>query len=238
LIKLLKAQAAKATADAQRFSYEVDADAAIRAAYNEAGLDYKDYVIRKSQIDAGLMPAANETLQNIEDGLRIYAQIKARGPGDVDPIDLMAMQMFAKDPRSRDLIQQLLPKPEDREAALETMRRYVDSQKTVYRQVTGQDYDALAETALLYSQEDLSQARADFGITYSQVEGVPSGQVTEFLDTLALRLLNDPDLMRDEVLSGIQDNRAEGVMFDQMYGMDNMEKFYRLMAKIQGVWMP
>lgn len=237
-IKLMKGQARKAEADADRFGYEQDADAAIRQAYKDSGLDFNDFLITRAKIKAGVMPAANETMQNIEDGNRIYAQIKARGPGDIDPMDLMAMEVFAQRPGSRELIQQLLPKPEDREAALEIMMTYIKSQKTLWRSITGIDYDALSETALLYSQEDLDTARTDLGITYSQTETAPSGQVTEFLDTLALRLLNDPNLMRDEVLSGIQDNRTEGVMFDQMYGLENMDKFYRLMAGIQGVWQP
>jgi hypothetical protein len=238
-IKLMQANARKAEADADRFGYEQDADAAIRQAYMDSGLDFNDFLINRSKIKAGLMPAANETLQNIEDGSRIYAQIKARGPGDVDPIDLMAMEAFAKTPRRREMIQELLPKPEDREAALEIMRRYINSQKTILRRIDpALDYDALVETAVIYSQEDVDAAREDLKIEFTETPEVEAEEITKSLDILALRLLNDPDVMRDEVLSGIQQNRAEGFMFDQIFGKENMDNFYRLMAGIQGVWLP
>lgn len=232
-IKLSNAQAALATSRSEQLGYQVEGDKTLREAYAEAGIDYDDFLLSKARIEAGLMPKANQIMGELSAANAAYARILTQPAGRIDPLDIAMAEAM---PKVKDIISELLPSPMDKEAALAILEKHINVQKALLRQLSPLlDYDALSESSLLYNDSDFDKAVSMFGVKFRPQAGLGAPEISNSLKTFALRLLNDPDLMRDQVLEAIEANRTAGSQLDSIFGTENMDSLYELMEGIQGL---
>jgi hypothetical protein len=237
-IKLAKRNARLAKTQADRLEAQMDADRLQHDTLAEAGLDLGKLMVAKAKIAAKLLPSANDTLDNLRDALHIWTTLKSQPAGRIDPLEIaMAERM----PSVRDLIQQILPSPMERQEAIDAVANHINLQKQLLMEI-GIDYDSFAEEAMRYDKSDLEGIRKDLGVESEIVPGGLYGQdvkaLTDAMDTVSLRLLNKPDLERQDVLEMINQNRTEGSNLEAMFGGGNVDVMYRVLSRLQDVNAP